>query len=228
MSNPARAEEAVEREAKFHASGSVFKVLADCEDLFGWTAVERRMSALRDIYWDTPDRRLLRQSCSLRVRERAGEVGGELTFKAPRAAAAAANAVLERLEMTVSVRSGAQPADWSESAGGRAILERVAGFGELQALIPLLVLLNPRRDITFRKDPSSVVLSLDTVEIEGRPYRRRFVEIEMIEGVHAEFALLVERVRDQYRLRPSRSSKVEAAYRWLSEMSRGAVGGTVR
>jgi inorganic triphosphatase YgiF len=212
----------IEVEAKLHASKPAFHALARATTIAGWQIVEQREVRLRDTYWDTPDDRLGRANCTLRVRELDGARQAELTFKGPVAGAGDRGPAHSRTELTVAAPAGSGPADWADlpSAGPiwRALQEVVA----TQLLRPDVVLLNPRRDLVLRQGSAEVVLSLDEVRIEGHPYVRRYVEVELVRGPRRPFDQLVHAVAEQYRLRPASVPKVQAARTWLARHSRSA------
>jgi inorganic triphosphatase YgiF len=250
----------VESEAKLRASRRVFAALDGAAAPGGWRVTGRRDVSLRDTYWDTPDERLARAGCTLRVREqsqgaaeagqgRAGHGPGaesELTLKGPLPDAVSANgAVWHRSELSVRAPAGSGPAEWASLPDARPVLEALAaldgppaagdgagpraprvqpraeassaaGDGLLRRLRPDVVLLNPRREIVLERAGNEAVLSLDEVAVEGMPYRRRYVEVELKRGSTAALDNLVDTLQAEYALRPSRRGKVQAARAWLA------------
>jgi inorganic triphosphatase YgiF len=205
-------------EAKLHASKPAFHALAKATTITGWQMEEQREVRLRDTYWDTPDHRLGRANCTLRVREQDGARQGELTFKGP--VAGDRGLAHTRTELTVAAPAGSSPADWADLPPAEPIWRALEGIGAAHTLRPDVVLLNPRRELVLRQGSGEVVLSLDEVRIEGHPYVRRYVELELKRGPREPFDHLVHAVAEQYRLRPAAVPKVQAARAWLARRSR--------
>ncbi|MDQ3701411.1 MAG: CYTH domain-containing protein [Chloroflexota bacterium] len=226
---------AVETEAKLRASRRAFRALAAQEVLeddqgASWRVVQRRDLSLRDTYWDTPDGRLARANGTLRVREHGDDTPAELTLKGPlpRQANQGATAGWSRTELTVAVPGDSGPADWAQLPQTEPVITAlqdlgvdrsevgsgVAGLSQLRADI---VLLNPRRDMLLERDGQQCVLSLDEVRIEGQPYARRYVEIELKHGPATAVDRLAGALAQRYGLRPSRQAKVAAARAWLAK-----------
>ncbi len=208
----------VETEAKLHASRRVFAALADAPEVAGWRVAERRDTALRDTYWDTPDGRLARAGSTLRVRQNGRDPRGELTLKGPvpREAGSGAPGAWSRTELSVAVPAGSGPPEWAAIPAARPVLDALRRLGASGGLRPDVVLLNPRRDLLLRRGEDEVVLSLDEVALEGAPYRRRYVEAELKKGQAQALQSLVETLVGQFGLRPSRRAKVQAAREWLA------------
>jgi hypothetical protein len=220
----ARREEPVETEAKLRASARAFRQLERLEEIDGWRVVERRRVSLRDTYWDTPDRQLGQAGCTLRVREQDGGPQAELTFKGRPGDGAGASR--SRTEITVVAPSGSGPEQWRRLPAARPVLDSLRRLGVTSGLAPDLVLLNPRRELVLRRHwgdteatreatPDEAVLSLDEVRIEGRPYLRRYVEIELKRGSQAPLDELVEVVATRYGLPATYEGKVQSARAWL-------------
>lgn len=225
----------VEIEAKLRASRRAFRALAAqdvLEDDQGasWRIVQRRELTLRDTYWDTPDGRLARANGTLRVREQGAELPGELTLKGPvpRHSAHGATAGWSRTELTVAVPAGSGPAHWAQLPTAGPVItalqdlcvERTRAGSGVSALLQLradIVLLNPRRELVLQRDDQQCVLSLDEVRIEGQPYTRRYVEIELKHGPATALDRLAAALAQRYGLRPSRQAKVAAARAWLAK-----------
>jgi inorganic triphosphatase YgiF len=187
---------------------------------------------LRDTYWDTPDGRLARAGCTLRVREQRlagaaagaasdhggavqeGDQAAELTLKGP--AGGVDGAVWSRTELSVTAPAGSGPPEWARLPAARPILEALERLGALEGLRPDVVLRNPRREIVLERNGNQAVLSLDEVAVEGAPYRRRYVEVELTRGSPADLDPLVEALLAGHALRPSRRGKVQAAREWLA------------
>jgi hypothetical protein len=233
----------VESEAKLRASRRVFAALEGAQEAGGWQVTSRRDVSLRDTYWDTPDGYLARTGSTLRVREEnpqpsaAGGGAGalaELTLKGPLPDLTAANgAVWHRSELTAHAPAGSGPAAWATLPEAMPVVEALAALGArppadgesggsrsgadlLRRLRPDVVLRNPRREIVLEGEGSEAVLSLDEVAVEGMPYRRRYVEVELKRGSTAALDRLVDALQAQYSLRPSRQGKVQAARAWLA------------
>ncbi|HEV2122851.1 MAG TPA: CYTH domain-containing protein [Chloroflexota bacterium] len=211
----------IEVEAKFYGSERAFRLMENRPTIADWRVADRRQSSLRDTYWDTPDRRLLQAGRSLRVRETNGGADAELTLKEPVERANRASAA--RTEWTVATPPGAGPIDWEKHEAAAPIVERLreigvldAGAGSQDGLVADLVLLNPRRDLVLRRHDDEAVLSLDEVTIEGHPYRRRYVEIELRHGTREMLDSLAHTIAERYNLKPSRQGKVHAARAWLA------------
>jgi inorganic triphosphatase YgiF len=224
MTSPEETSLPVETEAKLHASRAVFDALSGLETVEGWRAVERHDVRLRDTYWDTADRRLSRARGTLRVREMDGAPQAELTLKGPVPVHTDAGSptAWTRTELTVAVPAGSGPDTWAGSVGAAPLLAALRRLGVADGLRPDIVLLNPRREIILEHGGGVAALSLDEVAIEGAPYRRRYVEIELKRGPAAALERLVQALVARYRLRPSRQAKVEAARRWLARYASGA------
>lgn len=225
----------LETEAKLHASRRGFAGLALLDEVAGWRVVGRHDVGLRDTYWDTADRRLSGAGCTLRVREmRSGAPGSagtaevmpaELTLKGPVPAGAGAGpaGVWARTELTVPAPAGSGPEVWRTLPEARPLLAALERLGATDGLRPDVVLLNPRQEILLERGDGQVVVSLDEVAVEGAPYRRRYVEVELRRGDAGDLGDLVAVLAERYRLRPSRRAKVEAARAWM-ERRRGSQG----
>jgi hypothetical protein len=95
-------------------------------------------------------------------------------------------------------------------------MDALKEMGALDGLRADVVLRNPRRELVLERDGDQAVLSLDEVAVEGAPYRRRYVEVELTRGAPAAIDGLVDTLLSRFRLRPSRRAKVEAARDWLA------------
>jgi len=204
------AEKPREIEAKLSGSIESFRALERLEEIAGWRVVERRSVRLRDSYWDTPDHRLGRAGCTLRVREMDGAPVGELTYKG----------VPEdggRTEENACAPIGSGPREWEHLPGtdAKQIVTALREQGVLAALRPDLVLLNPRRELMLRKGSAEEVLSLDEVRIEGQPYLRRYVELELKHGSREDHDALSRALQERFHRRPIKTGKVHAARQWL-------------
>jgi inorganic triphosphatase YgiF len=208
--------EPIETEAKLRASLRAFREIAPLEAVAGWRVIARRTVHLRDTYWDTSEDRLLRADCTLRVRELDGKPQGELTFKAPKEPALARGASQSRAELVAAVPAGSGPAQWATVDAARPILDALAQRGAAGALRPVVVLLNPRRELVLQQNGNEAILSLDEVRIEGQSYCRRYVEIELKRGSRAAVDELASAVQQQFRLQPAQRGKVQAAREWLA------------
>ena len=203
-----------EVEAKFDASLATFRALEGLEELEGWRVTERRAVRLRDSYWDTPDHRLAQRECTLRVRELDGGAEAELTFKGKPERGG-------RSEETVSVRAGSGPRQWQRDPNARPILEGLRSVVSLAALRQDVVLLNPRRELVLRKGRAEEILSLDEMRIEGHPYVKRYVELELKRGARAGHDARVRALAERFRLKESTTGKVQAAREWLARRHAG-------
>lgn len=208
----------VEVEAKLHGSQRAFRALAQAGEIAGWQVGQEHEVYLRDTYWDTPDQRLGRANCTLRVREQNGATEAELTLKGP--VAGHRGPALARTELTAAAPAGSGPPEWAGLLSARPIWRVLQEAGVAPDLRPDLVLLNPRRELVLQRDGSEAVVSLDEVRLEGHPYRRRYVEIELRRGPRDVFDWLVEDVADQFRLRPASAPKIQAARAWLARRDR--------
>jgi triphosphatase len=219
----------VETEAKLHASRRAFDALAEAPEVAGWRVAERRDTALRDTYWDTPDGRLARAGSTLRVRQNGSDPQGELTLKGPvpREAGSGAPGAWSRTELSVAVPAGSGPPEWATIPAAQPVLDALRRLGAAGGLRPDVVLRNPRRDLLLRQGADEVVLSLDEVALEGAPYRRRYVEAELKKGRTQALQTLVEALVEQFGLRPSRRAKAQAAREWLARQSAVGSGGAV-
>jgi len=211
---------AVETEAKLHASRRAFADIARASELAGWHVRDLRDVALRDTYWDTPGQHLARARCTLRVREIDGGQTAELTLKGPvpssGGATRRASMVWSRDELTAAVPAGSRPAEWARLPTARPVVDALAPLTDLDDLRPDVVLLNPRHEMVLEGEGSRAVLSLDEVAVEGSPYRRRYVEVELASGSPEALHRLVSALAPLYGLRPARQGKVQAARVWLS------------
>jgi CYTH domain len=235
----------VETEAKLHGSRRAFADLSGLDEVAGWRVSARRDVNLRDAYWDTPDGRLARSGSTLRLREQrhrgsdqGSDQGGhqddglaaELTLKGPvpREAGSGPAAVWSRTELTVAAPPGSGPAEWAGIPAARPVMDALERMGALDGLRPDVVLRNPRRELVLERDGDQAVLSLDEVAVEGTPYRRRYVEVELTRGTPAAIDDLVETLLSRFRLRPSRRAKVQAARDWLARRRPAAGTRSVR
>jgi uncharacterized protein YjbK len=203
-----------EIEAKFDASLAVFRALERLEELDGWRVTERRSVQLRDSYWDTPDHRLARDECTLRVRELDGAPDGELTFKGKPVRGG-------RTEETVSIRAGTGPRQWQRVPAARPILDALRALVSLSQLRQDVVLLNPRRELVLKKGNAYEVLSLDEMRIEGQPYAKRYVELELKRGPRVGHDALTRALAERFTLKESKKGKVQAARDWLAQRASG-------
>jgi inorganic triphosphatase YgiF len=217
---PRGADPPVETEAKLRASRRAFRALDGAETLAGWRVTARHDLDLRDTYWDTPAGGLAGAGCTLRVREQLGqgEAPAELTFKGPLPGnpGGARSAVWRRSELTVDAPAGSGPREWARLPGAAPVMEALGRLDAERDLRADVVLRNPRRELVLESGPNQAVLSLDEVEIEGQPYRRRYVEVELKRGSADALEALVDRIAPDYGLRPSRQGKVQAARAWLA------------
>ena len=198
-----------EVEAKFDASLATFRALEKLEEIEGWRVSERRSVRLRDSYWDTPDQRLAQRECTLRVRELDEAKDAELTFKGKPENGG-------RTEETAAVRAGSGPRQWGRAPEARAILDAVRAVAPLSDLRQDVVLLNPRRELVLRKGRAEEILSLDEMRIEGQPYVKRYVELELKRGARAGHDGLVRALAERFELTESKKGKVQAAREWLA------------
>lgn len=212
MTRRAAASPPREVEAKFDASLATFRAIERLEELDGWHVTERRSVNLRDSYWDTPDHLLMRRGCTLRVRELDGSTEAELTFKGPPEDGG-------RTEETVSIRAGSGPRQWQRVPAARAILDAVRELTPLAALRQDVVLLNPRRELVLRKGRAEEILSLDEMRIEGHPYVKRYVEVELKHGARAGHDALTHALAERFHLKESTKGKVQRARDWLARSS---------
>ena len=214
----------VEIEAKFRASLRAFAILGDRDSLGEWQVVERRAVALRDSYFDTQDGALARQRCTLRVRQNGEDATAELTLKGP--AAETPEGVFARTELTVSVPAGTLPPAWADVPGTEPVIKslHLRGVTQIDQLVPVAVLLNPRRDLIVARGDNRVVVSLDEVSIEGEVYRQRFVEIEAETGGATAVRAVADVISGMVTVRPARTGKVTSARAWLARRRR-LVGG---
>jgi hypothetical protein len=134
----------------------------------------------------------------------------------PREAGSGPAGVWNRTELTVAAPPGSGPAEWARIPAARPVMDALKGMGALDGLRPDVVLRNPRRELVLERDGDQAVLSLDEVAVEGAPYRRRYVEVELTRGAPAAIDGLVDTLLSRFRLRPSRRAKVQAARDWLA------------
>ena len=200
-----------EIEAKFNASIPTFRAIEKLETIAGWRVVDRRTVRLRDEYWDTPDHKLGRNQCTLRVREIDGHPEGELTFKGKPEDGG-------RTEEIATVRSGTGPQDWVRQRKAKPIVDSLRAMGVLDSLEQDVVLLNPRRELVLRKGGAEEVLSLDEVRVEDYSYVRRYVELELKHGTRADHNTLARALAARFQLEASKSGKVQAARDWLTRL----------
>ncbi|MGH2369442.1 MAG: CYTH domain-containing protein, partial [Chloroflexota bacterium] len=152
--------------------------------------------------------------------EHASARKGELTLKGPSShqdgRGRAAPVSWSRTELTAEAPAGSGPQEWARTPAAAVIVAALRRLDAAEGLRPDVVLLNPRRELVLRKDADEAVLSLDEVCIEDQPYCRRYVEIELKRGAHATLETLAQSIAAQFRLRPSRRGKVQAARAWLT------------
>ena len=216
----------IEIEVKLRASRQAFADLAKASAFGPWRVVEQTEIRLRDTYFDTSGHALARQRCTLRIRSLDGEAIGELTLKGP--AGDAPGGPLARTELTVAIPVGIGVHEWDTITEARPVIEalRIRGIAYPGDLVGGAVLVNPRRNLRLRRDTNAghahdhaeVILSLDEVRLEGHPYLRRYVEIELVRGVPEAIVEVSNLVAGMTRLRPARSGKVQAARAWLARL----------
>jgi len=216
----------IEIEVKLRASRQAFADLAKVGAFGPWRVVEQTEIRLRDTYFDTPGHALARQRCTLRIRSLDGEAIGELTLKGP--AGDAPGGPLARTELTVAIPVGIGVHVWDTITEARPVIEalRIRGIAYPGDLVGGAVLVNPRRNLRLRRDTNAghahdhaeVILSLDEVRLEGHPYLRRYVEIELVRGAPEAIMEVSNLVAGMTRLRPARSGKVQAARAWLARL----------
>jgi len=216
----------IEIEVKLRASRQAFADLAKVGAFGPWRVVEQTEIRLRDTYFDTPGHALARQRCTLRIRSLDGEAIGELTLKGP--AGDAPGGPLARTELTVAIPVGIGVHEWDTITEARPVIEalRIRGIAYPGDLVGGAVLVNPRRNLRLRRDTNAghahdhaeVILSLDEVRLEGHPYLRRYVEIELVRGAPEAIMEVSNLVAGMTRLRPARSGKVQAARAWLARL----------
>ena len=216
----------IEIEVKLRASRQAFADLAKASALGPWRVVEQTEIRLRDTYFDTPGHALARQRCTLRIRSLDGEAIGELTLKGP--AGDTTGGPLARTELTAAIPVGIPVHEWDTITEARPVIEalRVRGIAYPGDLVGGAVLVNPRRNLRLRRDTNAghahdhaeVILSLDEVRLEGHPYLRRYVEIELVHGAPEAIMEVSNLVAGMTRLRPARSGKVQAARAWLARL----------
>ena len=216
----------IEIEVKLRASRQAFADLAKTSAFGPWRVVEQTEIRLRDTYFDTSGNALARQRCTLRIRSLDGEAIGELTLKGP--AGDALGGPLARTELTAAIPVGIPVHEWDTITEARPVIEalRVRGISYPGDLAGGAVLVNPRRNLRLRRDTNAghahdhaeVILSLDEVRLEGHPYLRRYVEIELVRGAPEAIMEVSNLVAGMTRLRPARSGKVQAARAWLARL----------
>ena len=199
-----------EIEAKFNASIPKFRAIEKLERIAGWHVVDRRTVHLRDAYWDTPDNKLGKDECTLRVREVDGSPEGELTFKGKPEGGG-------RTEEIAAVRSGTGPKDWARVRQAKPIVDALRELDALDSLKQDVVLLNPRRELVLRKGRAEETLSLDEVRVEDHSYVRRYVELELKRGARATHNALVHALAGKFHLEESKSGKVQSVRDWLQQ-----------
>ena len=198
-----------EIEAKFDAPLVTFRAIERLEEIDGWRVAERRAVRLRDSYWDTPDHRLAQQECTLRVRVLDEAAEAELTFKGKPERGG-------RTEQTAAVRAGSGPRQWRRSSDASPILDAVRALVPLSRLRQDVVLLNPRRELVLRKGGAEEILSLDEMRIEGQPYVKRYVELELKRGPRNGHDALTRALATRFGLIESVKGKVQSARDWLT------------
>lgn len=216
----------IEIEVKLRASRQAFADLAKAGAFGPWRVVEQTEIRLRDTYFDTSGHALARQRCTLRIRALDGESVGELTLKGP--AGGAPGGPLARTELTAAIPVGIPVHEWDTITEALPVIEalRVRGISYSGDLAGGAVLINPRRNLRLRRDTNAghahdqaeVILSLDEVRLEGHPYLRRYVEIELVRGTPEAIMEVSNLVAGMTRLRPARSGKVQAARAWLARL----------
>jgi hypothetical protein len=135
---------------------------------------------------------------------------------------------LARTELTAVIPVGIPVHEWDTITEARPVIEalRVRGISYPGDLAGGAVLVNPRRNLRLRRDTNAghahdhaeVILSLDEVRLEGHPYLRRYVEIELVRGAPEAIMEVSNLVAGMTRLRPARSGKVQAARAWLARL----------
>lgn len=152
----------------------------------GWDAVPAGRVILRDIYYDTPDRRLLARGASVRRRTENGVP--KVTVKEP-----------------VDTQDGLfRREEWE-----KPLREVPADFFSERGLIPTLHVHNTRRVFLLTKEDAQVELALDmvTYRLGNRRAQEFQLELELKKGGEDALKALGEAARSWPGLTPSGSSK---------------------
>ena len=157
----------------------------------------------RNVYFDTPDRRLRDRQYGLRVRE----VGGRriATLKGE---AKVSDGMYERDEWEVEVGDDDRPAGWPAGE----VRERALALAGGMDLIPILTIRTRRRHIFAERDGRRFAeMSLDegTISAGGREQHFRELEIELLRGgERSDLDELVTLLRQRFTLIPEDRSKL--------------------
>jgi inorganic triphosphatase YgiF len=157
----------------------------------------------RNVYFDTPDRRLRDQRFGLRVRE----VGGRriATLKGE---ATIADGMHERDEWEVDIGADDRPDTWP----GGELRDRVLALVGDATLLPILTIYTTHRHIYAAQGGARFAeISLDegTISAGGREQRFRELEAELLRGgERADLDALVGLLRQRFALVPEDRSKL--------------------
>lgn len=198
----------IEQEARFLAvEPSVHRAVARVRALDGFTLVTRRRERQWNTYFDTPDLRLRRSGCVLKLRQ-AGRAC-EVTFKR---ALGYRRGVATRLELSAPLRAGALRGRHPEP------MKRARALAGSQPLRAAFTLFTDRRQLRFRRGAECVEVDVDRVVYRaGRRVRacRLEVEVENLTASSAAFHGVIRALQRRFpkQLRRSSVSKYEYGFR---------------
>ena len=204
----------MEIEAKFRVEdGEIFPALARLEAIGPFLLSHAAAPEdQRNVYFDTPDRRLRDRQYGLRVRE----VGGRriATLKGE---AKVSDGMYERDEWEVEVGDDDRPASWPAGE----VRERALALAGGMDLIPILTIRTLRRHIFAERDGRRFAeLSMDdgTIRAGGREQHFRELEIELLRGgERSDLEQLVTLLRQRFALIPEDRSKLARGLALLND-----------
>ncbi len=205
----------MEIEAKFVLPDvDTFQRLQTVDCLAGFTLSANRVKQVRDTYLDTAGRVILHAGYACRRREESE--GLLITLKG---LGGAQGAIHRREELEVLVPSELPPAQWPPSP----VRDRVLQLIGLAPILPLFELRQTRtvRLITQGERPVAE-LSLDDVHVIVGNREHVYLEMEVelkSHGTEDDLSVIVDRLRDEWTLRPEPLSKFERALAFLETLS---------
>jgi CHAD domain-containing protein len=208
----------MEIEAKFSITDDTLaEQLRTVETLDGWTLTRGVTTRVRDVYLDTPDRRLLAAGYACRQRRIGRQRAYFITLKR---IAATSNAIHTRDEYELTLDNDTPPAAWQPSPARDLILQLV-GDAPLEKLFELRQTRFTRE--VMQGDTRLAAWSVDTVSVRAGKRRLDFAELEIElapSRAPDDLTPLVARVQALWNLTPVTQSKFERALAWRDHLVR--------
>lgn len=194
----------IEIEAKFRVDQpAIFTALQQVTKIGPFTLIPTPgVEYQHSTYFDTPDRRLSAQHCSLRVRKLGQRRLGAFKRSLPTQAG-----IHTREEWQVELDAGEHPYDWPNSEARDQALGALCGA----AVVPLVEVFTQRQYVYAIG--AAVVLAeicLDEGSIAAGGWRTEFreLEVELVDSqARAEFDALLDLLRERYPLVPEMLGK---------------------